>query len=160
MKFETKWRFFLSLFAVVLVLSSCGDDDPEKTQEELQLDKLRGTWAISSVENDGVDRTDEYPGLKITLSGTYTENGLYNLSSTATDWPSISPWKASDTWKFSTSNVNGVIVRQSDLLDLGYALSNSDSQLTIEFDYSGTGHNNGGRTESVGGHWEFTFTKQ
>lgn len=159
MKFETKWRFFLSLFAVVIVLSSCGGDDPEKSEEELQLDKLRGTWTMSSVENDDVDRTDEYPGMKITLSGTYTENGLYNLSSEATDWPSISPWKASDTWKFSPSNVTGIIVRQNDLLNLDYTLSNNDTQLTIEFDYGGQGYNNGGRTASVGGHWVFTFTK-
>lgn len=158
MKFVTKWRSLITLFAAVLVLSSCGGDDNEKSEEELQLDKLRGTWTLSSVQNDGVDRTDEYPNMSITLSGTYTSGGTYNLASVADEWPSISPWKATDTWKFAPDNVGTIIVRQIDLQAMNYSLSNSDNTLTIEFTYGGQGYNNG-RTESVGGNWKFTFTR-
>jgi hypothetical protein len=158
MKFQTKWRQFLTLFATILVLGACGGDDKEKSEEEVQLDKLRGSWTISSVDNDGLDRTDEYPGMKITLSGTYAEGGTYSLASTATDWPSISPWKKDDSWKFNSAAVSSVIVRLSDTVDLNYTLGNDDSQLTVEFDYSGPGFNNG-RVATVGGHWTFTFSR-
>jgi len=166
MKFVTKWLAFITLFAAILVLNGCGGDDPEKSEEEVQLDKLRGTWTMSSVENDGVDRSDEYPNMTVSFAGTFTSGGTYNFTSivddlnasTPDDWPSISPWKASDAWKFNTSTPSTLIVRQSDLQDMTYTLSNSDSQLSIEFNYSGPGFNNG-RTESVSGNWVFTFTK-
>ncbi|MEJ1237606.1 hypothetical protein WBG78_05745 [Chryseolinea sp. T2] len=158
MKFVTKWSSFITLFAAILVLSSCGGDDPEKSEEEVQLEKLKGTWTMASVQNDGVDRSDEYPGMKITLSGTYVSGGTYDLTSSATDWPSLSPWKASDKWKFNSANVSSIIVRVTDNLDMNYTLGNSDKQLTITFNYSGPGFNNS-RTSSVSGSWTFTFTK-
>ncbi|MGC3944846.1 MAG: hypothetical protein QM762_10070 [Chryseolinea sp.] len=158
MKFVTKWRSLIALFAAVLVLSSCGGDDNEKSEEEVQLDKLKGTWTMTSVENDGVDRSDEYPNMTMTLNGTYTSGGVYNLASNADEWPSISPWKADDTWKFNADTPTTIIIRQSDLQALNYTLTSSDSQLKIEFNYSGAGFNNG-RTSSVGGNWVFTFSK-
>jgi hypothetical protein len=158
MKFVTKWLSFITLFASLVALNGCGGDDPEKSEEEVQLDKLRGTWTMATVVNDGVDRSDEYTGMTMAIAGTFTTGGTYNYTSLATKWPSVSPWKASDNWKFNTSNFSGLIVRQSDLLDMNYALTNSDTGLKIEFDYTGTGFNNG-RTESVGGHWVFTFSK-
>jgi hypothetical protein len=158
MRFVTKWFSFITLFAAILVLNGCGGGDPEKSEEEVQLDKLRGTWTMVSVENDGVDRTDEYPGMKITLSGSYTEGGTYSLSSQATTWPSLSPWNATDTWKFNSATPSSLIVRVSDQVDMNYTLTNSDGQLRIEFDYSGAGFHNT-RTASVSGNWVFTFTK-
>ena len=158
MKFVSKWVLFTTLFAAILVLNGCGGDDPEKSEEEVQLDKLRGSWTMTSVDNGGVDRSDEYPGMKISLTGSYTEGGTYGLTSTATEWPSISPWSKDDTWKFNTATPSSIVVRQSDLTDLNYTLSNSDSQLRIEFNYSGDGFHNG-RTASVGGNWVFTFKK-
>ena len=157
MKFVTKWLSFITLFAAILVLTSCDKDDPEKSEEEVQLDKLRGTWTLASVVNDGVTRTDEYVDMTISISGTYTEGGAYNMSSQADEWPSLSPWKASDTFRFNTSDINEII-RQSDLQAMDYTLSNSDAQLVIEFDYGGPGFSNG-RTASVAGSWVFTFTK-
>ena len=158
MKFVTKWLSFITLFAAILVLTSCGGDDPEKSEEEVQLDKLRGAWTLTSVVNDGIDRTDEYVNMEINLTGTYTEGGVYNLTSTADEWPNLTPWNDNDTWKFNSSDVNGTIVRQSDLQDMDYELSNSDRQLVIEFQYGGPGFNNG-RTASVNGNWVFTFSK-
>lgn len=133
-----------------------GGDDPEKSQEELQLDKLKSTWTLQSA-NDGTDRTDEYPGMTVTISGTFSAGGTYNYSSTATSWPSVSPWNDVDTWKFKAGNLNA-IVRQSDLQEMAYVLSNGDKTLTISFNYQGPGFNNG-RTESVTGDWDFVFTR-
>jgi len=167
MKFLTKCRSMITLFAAVLVLGSCGSDGNEKSEEEVQLEKLKGTWTMTSVQNDGVDRSDEYPNMTLTLNGAYTENGTYNLASdvddndatTQNDWPSVSPWKAIDTWKFNADNASGIIIRQGDLQALNYTLASSDTQLTIDFNYGGPGFNNNSRTTSVNGNWKFTFSK-
>lgn len=158
MKFATKWLSFVTLLALAITLTNCGGDDNEKSEEELQLDKLKGSWTMTSVENDDVDRSDEYPNMQITLGGNFVTGGTYNLTSEADDWPSVSPWNDDDTWKFNPSSISSMIVRQSDLQDMNYTLSNSDQNLRIEFNYSGPGFNNG-RTASVSGNWVFTFTK-
>lgn len=158
MKHVSRLLSLLILVSAGLFYVGCdGGDDPEKSQEELQLDKLKATWTLQSA-NDGTDRTDEYPGMTVTISGTFSEGGTYNYTSDADSWPSVSPWKAIDTWKFKTGAVGSVIVRQSDLLDMNYSLSNGDKTLTISFNYTGTGFSNG-RTASVTGDWDFVFTR-
>jgi len=150
----------LSLFliaGIALLYIGC-DDDPKKSEEETQLDKLRGTWNIESVDNDGTSRTDEYPNMTLTISGTFTTAGLYQYTSDADEWPTVSPWKAEDGWKFKTADVARTITRQQDLIEMTYTLSNSDNTLTLDFNYSGAGFHNG-RTESVSGDWSFVFTK-
>jgi len=151
------------LFSLLILVSSgifyasCDGGGGEKSQEELQLDKLKATWTLQSA-NDGTDRTDEYPGMTVTISGTFTEGGTYNYSSTATSWPSVSPWEDNGTWKFKAGSVANAIIRQSDLQEMTYVLSNSDKTLTISFNYQGPGFNNG-RIESVTGDWDFVFTR-
>lgn len=151
------------LFSLILLVSAtisytgCSSSGGDKSTEELQLDKLKFTWTLQTA-NDGTDRTDEYPGMTVIISGTFSEGGTYNYTSTADSWPSISPWKADDTWKFNAGSVTSGIIRQSDLQEMNYNLTNSDKTLTIDFVYSGPGFNNG-RTESVEGNWEFVFTR-
>lgn len=152
----------LSLFILVsagIFYASCdGSEDPQQSQEETQLEKLKGTWNIQSVVNDATTRTDEYPGMTVTFAGTFSEGGTYNYTSDADSWPSVSPWKALDTWKFNAGSVGSILVRQSDLTPITYTLSNSDKTLELRFDYTGPGFNNG-RVESVAGEWIFTLTK-
>ncbi|MEJ7644476.1 MAG: hypothetical protein WKF87_07760 [Chryseolinea sp.] len=157
MKRITRLFSLLLMAGIALLYVGC-DDDPSKSEEETQLDKLRGTWNIQSVDNDGTSRTDEYPDMTVTISGTFTTGGIYSYTSDATSWPSVSPWKALDSWKFKSSDVLRTITRQSDLVDMTYTLSNSDNTLTIDFVYTGAGFNNA-RTESVSGDWSFVFTK-
>lgn len=157
MKHVARLLSLLLLVVAGIFYASCDDGNGEKSQEEIQLDKLKATWTLQSA-NDGTDRTDEYPGMTVTISGTFSENGTYNYSSDADSWPSISPWKAIDTWKFKSGSVTNTIIRQSDLQEMTYSLSNSDKTLTISFNYQGPGFNNG-RTESVDGDWDFVFTR-
>ena len=153
-------RFF-SLIVLVgagFFYASCDGDDNKKSEEELQLDKLRSTWTIQSVTNDATIRTDEYPGMTVTISGTFSEGGTYNYSSDADSWPSVSPWKAIDTWKFNPASIGNKIVRQSDLQEMTYVLSESDKKLQIDFNFQGQGFNNA-RTQSVTGNWTYVFTR-
>jgi hypothetical protein len=152
----------LSLFLLVsaaVFFSNCdGGDGPEKSEEELQLEKLKaGTWTLISA-SDGTDRTSEYPGMTLTYTGSFSAGGTYSHSSTATSWPSISPWEDTGTWKFVSGSASSKLIRLSDDVEMTYTLSNSDKQLSISFNYTGPGFNNA-RVESVEGDWVFTFTR-
>jgi hypothetical protein len=161
MKYAARLLTLLILVSAGLFYASCdGGGGDEKSQEELQLDKLIGTWTIQSVVNDGVDRTVDYPNMTVTIAGTFSEGGTYNYISDADSWPDLSPWKANDNWKFKSGNVGTIIVRQADLQDINYQLLNSDKTLNLSFDYPDTApgfHNS--RTESVAGNWIFIFTR-
>ena len=150
----------LLLVSATLFLSNCdGGDDPEKSEEELQLDKLKaGAWTLLSANNGGADRTSEYPGMTLTFDGTFNTGGTYSYTSSATSWPSTSPWEDAGSWKFVSGSVGSKILRLSDDVEMTYALSNSDKQLSLSFNYQGTGFNNG-RVEIVEGDWVFTFTR-
>lgn len=159
MKYVARLLSLSLLVSAGLFYASCdGGEDPGTSQEETQLNKLKGTWNIQSVVNDGTTRTDEYPGMTVTIAGTFVEGGTYNYTSDADSWPSVSPWKALDTWKFKSANVGSIVIRQSDLTEMTYTLSNSDKTLTLDFNYEGPGFNNG-RTETVTGNWVFVLTK-
>ncbi len=149
----------LILVSAGLLYSGCsGDDDPSKSEEEVQLDKLKvAQWTLQSA-NDGTDRTSEYPAMTLTFSGTFSAGGTYSYTSSATSWPSLSPWKKDDTWKFQAGSVTSTVVRLSDDQVMTYSLTNSDKQLSISFTYSGPGFFNG-RVESVDGPWTFVFTR-
>lgn len=151
--------YLLLLVSVAVFNSSCdNDDDPGKTEEELQLDKLKAaTWQLISA-NDGTDRTSEYPGMTLTYSGSFSNGGTYAYSSSATSWPSASPWKKDDSWKFVAGSVNSKLIRLSDDTEMTYTLTNSDKQLTLTFEYAGPGFNNA-RVEEVEGTWVFTFER-
>ena len=152
--------FFLSLLVGVTIFSSScdNDDDPGKTEEETQLEKLKAApWQLISA-NDGTDRTSEYPGMTLTYSGSFSTGGTYAYTSSATSWPSASPWKQNDSWKFVAGSTSRKLIRLSDDTEMTYALSNSHKQLTLTFDYAGPGFNNG-RVEEVEGQWVFTFTR-
>ena len=160
MKNGSRLLFLLMLFSIGIFSVSCDEGGEDTTEEETQLNKLKGTWTLQSVNNDGDDRTDEYPGMTLTISGTYSSGGTYNYTSVATSWPSVSPWNDIDTWKFKSDAVTTVVVRQSDLQNMTYQLSNNDNTLQVSFDYpsSEPGFNNG-RVEKVDGSWSFTFSK-
>jgi hypothetical protein len=150
----------LILVSAFLSYTGCSKKDNNQSEEETQLNKLKSDqWTLTSAA-DPSDRTAEYPGMKLTISGNFSEGGTYQYTSTATSWPSVSPWKKDDSWKFQAGAVGSIIVRQADLQVMNYTLSNSDKTLTLNFVYpdSGPGFNNG-RTESVAGNWTFVFTR-
>jgi hypothetical protein len=66
MKYAARLLSLLILVSASLFYASCdGGGGDEKSEEELQLDKLKGTWTIQTVTNDGTTRTDEYPNITI-----------------------------------------------------------------------------------------------
>jgi hypothetical protein len=157
MKVMHRMLSVLVALAMAVSLTNCDDDKGGgKSEEEAQLEKLVGTWTLTSATLDGDSRTTDFPGLTLTLSGTFTQGGTYSYSFTGTR-PNPSPWPESGTWKFD-SNPNSQIIRLNDSQKMNYSLGNGNSQLTIEFNYQGGGFA-GGRVEEVNGNWQFVFTK-
>jgi hypothetical protein len=150
----------LLLVSAAVFFSNCdGGDDPQKTEEEIQLEKFEaGQWTIQTVTNDGVNRTTEYPGMTLSFTGTFATGGTYQYSSNATSWPAMSPWEKSGTWKFVSGSVGSKIIRLTDDVEMTYAFTNSDKQLSLTFNYTGGGFDNG-RVEKVEGAWSFIFTR-
>jgi hypothetical protein len=159
LKMKVIHRVLSLLVAVAIAVSftNCGEDGGgSKSEEEVQLGKLVGTWTLSSATLDGDVRTSDFPGLTLTLSGTFSQGGTYAYSFTGTR-PNPSPWPENGTWKFD-ANPNSQIIRLNDNQKMNYTLGNGNAQLTIEFNYQGGGFA-GGRIEEVNGNWQFVFTK-
>lgn len=148
----------LSLLAVVAVLSTytgCKSKDPDPEPiADVQFTKLAKTWKVSTVSFDGTDRTADYTGFQLVISGT---KGTPPFSYTTTGRPSLSPWKASGTWEFGSA-VETQIIRDkgsvADELAINYTVT--ESTLTLTFDFDGDGYT--ARTGEVQGPWIFTFT--
>lgn len=163
MKHLARLLSLLILVSAGFFYAGCSKSDSDPSEEETQLNKLKSDqWTLTSAK-DPSDRTSEYPGMKLTIAGTFSEGGVYTYTSSvtpATSWPTVSPWKKSSDWKFQPGKISSQIVRIADGQVMDYNLSNSDKTLTIHFVYAGTGfNNNSGRVEEVEGDWTFVFTR-
>lgn len=149
----------LSLVALVLGLitfSNCGDDPPPAPPvADVQFDKLAKTWKITSAELDGVDidlTTAGYADFQLALSGT---KGSPPFNYTTTARPSLSPWKASGKWEFGTAPETEMIRDKGTADELPMTYTVTESTLTINFTFNGTGYT--ARTGVVKGNWVYTF---
>ncbi|HEY9009288.1 hypothetical protein [Ohtaekwangia sp.] len=170
MKHLARLLSLLILVSAGIFFASCGGGGGnDKTEEELQLDKLKGTWTLteSSVKFGG-STDDRFDGsaLKLTIAGTYSAGGKYTYSLTTSKQVNASPWKGAGNWKFNPAAVSSNIIRLdsefgdgSQDVSITYSLSSDAKTLTMDFTYSGTGYVLGARTESVSGDWTFVFTK-
>ena len=163
MKHLARTLSLLILVSAGLFFANCGGTDPNPaSEEETQLNKFKASgaaWTITDA-NDGTDRKDEYTGAKVTFSGTFSAGGTYSYTTTAPTpgWTNPSPWKKDANWKFKSGSVGNKIIRTDDTQEMGYAFSNGDKTLTITFNYTGTGFNNG-RINSVAGDWTYVLTR-
>jgi hypothetical protein len=177
MKIASRILSLVILVVITTVYVGCKkDDDNEKTEEQMQLDKLRGEWIIVSA-NDSNDRTGDFIDdsdplnpikMKLTLGGNYAEGGTYNYSVTGPR-PTPSPWPASGTWKFGTRKLSELIrdpttqaSTSGDEIPMGYSLTENGTDTILEIEFTvPEGHQGweGGRISSVEGGWRFTFTK-
>lgn len=145
--------------AATLLMNCDSGGSDEKSVEEVQLDKLKGNWAMSSVELDGTDRSSDFTNFVLNLSGTYSNstNPTYNFSVSGSR-PNPSPWPATGTWRFG-DNPETTILRLVENPPLSISYQQNGSQLSMSFTFTGAGYA-GGRVGEVEGNWEFVFTKQ
>ena len=161
MKISFRVLSLLILVVLSTFYAGCKKDEPDPdTEEKKQLDKLLGSWTLQSA-NDGSDRTADFPGLVLSLSGNYKEGGIYNYSFTGTR-PDPSPWPQSGTWKFGTNKATEMIRDPNSSSEIPMTYEVTASELIIRFNIpDGSSGWEGGtsRIKSVVGNWVFTFTR-
>ena len=146
----------LSLIALTLVMSvviiSCKKTTTTpKTDEELQIEKLTGTWVLDSSEPlpvtiDGNDPSQDWTGFTLTYgSKTYSTNTSASLGDVSV-WPS-----GAGTWDFG-ANVSTLV--RDDGVEITVTVT--DTSLQLQFDYSDTG----GRLNGIVGNWVFKMVPQ
>ncbi|HEY3403097.1 MAG TPA: hypothetical protein VGK59_06910 [Ohtaekwangia sp.] len=169
MKHLARLLSLLVLVGAGFFFTNCGSDGgggDEKSEQEIQYDKLKGLWTVQTVDLDGDSWNDEFAGGELSLtSDSFSENGEFGYSFTVDGGVDTSPWPGNGSWKFNTSNPSNTIIRLDsekgfDDLTMGYELSNSDETLEITFNLpDGVSFTIAGRTASVEGNWTFVFTK-
>lgn len=160
MKLLTRTLSLLTIASLTLFFANCGGDDGNgKSEEEVQLGKLKKTWKIVSAELKGVDRKADFTGFTLEFDGTYDKNaepGDYPYNYTVSgNRPPIGPWPESGFWEFG-GNPETLIVRD-DEIGIFYSI-NSNEQLTLTFTCPEGGcQYPGNRTSQVVGTWEFVL---
>lgn len=155
MKHLARLMSLLVLVSAGIFFANCdGGNDPGKTEEEKQLDKLAGNWTVTGMSFEGsTARQDEFLGANLNIST--------NKEFTFTNDTQIeaSPWPDNSEWEFG-ANVLSDMTRfdpDSEEVPLTYEVDGTTLTITIA-NYSGAGWAIG-RTKSVDGDWEFTFLK-
>jgi hypothetical protein len=156
-------KIFLLLLAsiitfVLITLPGCGSKttDPEPTELEKYKTLLTGgKWSPSSATNwvivNGVDVSELFKDFTIS----FTETG-YTTTGTTPVWP------RTDTWKFKTEasvkqGVANIVIRNSDGSEITIeSLDEKSMKVTLFWNQETT---DPGRTSSVEGKHEFTFSK-
>jgi hypothetical protein len=159
MKLLTRILSLLILATFATFYMGCGGDNGDgQTEEEKQFNKLKSTWALESA-NDGTVRTADFPGLVLTISGSFAQGGTFQYSFTGTR-PQPSPWPASGIWRFGTKPATELILNDGDdEFDATYEVTATSLEISFTIPDQHPGFA-GGRVQSVKGPWTFIFTKQ
>lgn len=151
MKSIAKIFVLLALSAVLLTYSSCDNTKPPTpTDEELQLEKLTGTWKATSVKKDNVVQAG-YTNFTLTLSGTV---GATSFGYTTAGRPPLSPWLSSGNWTFDTDPLTSVIRDKGTVDELKITYTVTETTLQLTYNFQGTGY---ARAGNVKGQWVMTF---
>jgi hypothetical protein len=136
-----------SILYLTLVLLSCGPDDPQPTQTDIELAKealTSGPWKVKTVTVDGVDKTSLYGNLALSFTATsYSATGGGAL------------WPASGTWSFADES--GKTITRSDGLSITIEQATKE-KLALKLSWAKTTLG-AGRVESVSGSHTFSFEK-
>lgn len=144
-------RIHAFLLVATLLVACDGDDGGGSSLIDAQIQKLTGSWHVTSVKADDVARGDfEDFILSITPLASHQK-----LSYVITENPYVTPWPSTATGHFTfyAAQPDKFLVREDDVL-VEYAVS--ETALTMRFTYQG---DEGGRIAGVGGEWEFVFEK-
>jgi hypothetical protein len=153
MKHLSRLLSLLILVSAGVFFANCGGgggEDPNPQQEA--LDKLVGTWTVSSATLNGSPKA-EFEDAKLNITSAKVFNFTQDVGSI-----DASPWPASVSWDFG-SDINTTITRKDAGGNIPLTYSVSGNTLTIHIDdYTGESYAIG-RVESVEGDWVFTFSK-
>lgn len=154
MKLAVRFCSLLVLASVALFYISCDNgDSPGKSDRDAQIEKLNGTWKITTNDNvtlDGGATGEDYTNFTLTLNG---QQGNNAIPYTASNVPETSVWSSAGTLTFGT-NVLQDLTRE-DGVSITYSVN--ETTLVMQFNYAGDPL---GRVRNVEGDWRFTFARQ
>lgn len=143
MKIQKPMLIANALFAVglLMVISSC--EKPKVVPESERVTSLMKsrTWRIQSVKIDGISDAS-FNGM--TLSFT---TATYSTTNGGVVWPAIGAWTFSDQTGKSIKRNDGLVITIDSISDKILVLSLNWANTTL----------GGGRNDSVGGKYVFTF---
>lgn len=159
MNLSLKSASILTVFAIILVLSGCkkknaDPDIPEKTA----LAALSKTWNIVSAHLDNTDRTDDFAGFSLSISGTFNSSepsGPYNFSVSGSR-PTPSPWPQSGSWSFGSNPQSNIIRNEIPDGTVAISYNISNGTLTLEFECQDCNYASA-RVDAVAGVWTFVL---
>ena len=135
----------LMLACGLLVISSC-DGSEESTAEEEFLRKLSGTWALRQVQLNGMDMTDYFPDMTLTVNADETYSVLHPVSPI---------WPAGGTYTLQASANADLfdILRSDGVLITVTELSGNMLRYTVPYESAS------GRMNEISGDYEFTMER-
>lgn len=137
----------ITLAFAALILSACGNDPKEPTEEELFQDKLNHTWTLTTgqVTADGVDVTEAFASMTVT----FTSDKHYTTAH------GVAPiWPAAGTFKLEKSSNNLYDILRDDGMQI-QVLALTDKSITLSLQYAYTG----GRSGRVSGNYRFIMNR-
>src|SRR5688572_23692778 len=153
MKHLSRLLSLLILVSAGLFFTNCGGgggEDPDPAEE--QLNKLVGTWTVTSATLNGTAKA-EFTGAQLTITSGKQFNFIKDAGTI-----DASPWPASVGWDFG-ADVTTNITRHDATGSIAVEYTVSGSSLTMKLnDYAGTAYDIA-RVKSVEGDWVFNFTK-
>jgi len=152
MKSIAKTFILLALAAVLLTYSSCDNTKPPTpTDQEVQLEKLTGTWKATSVKKDNVDQAG-YGNFALTIEGVI---GASSFGYSTSGRPSLSPWPSSGKWIFDVDPITSIVRDDGTVDELNMTYTVTETTLQVTFNFQGTGY--AGRVDNVKGQWVMDF---
>ncbi len=131
-------------FLALVIFASCGGDDPvdEKSDGQLQAERMDGTWTIANVQFDTQERNDTW-GTSFTITFDDATEGAegvwggdFTTSGHSTDEPdALEVWPATGTWDFlGTSLAETQTFVRNDGVEVDVAVTASTIVLTFTVD--------------------------
>jgi hypothetical protein len=134
-----------SLLCLLLVMASCGGDEPSQPETERIRELLtNGLWSIQSVRVDNTDQTTLYQNLSLAFS-----DGNFTAIAGGTVWPTSGTWSFTDDTAKTILRSDGVTITLEEL-------TSDRLVLNLDWDVTTIG---AGKSESIQGAHVFTFTK-
>ena len=154
MKIAARILSLMVLVALATFYVSCGGDGGnEKSDTDVQIEKLNGTWKVSSVTQDGAAPALNHDAMTLTSQGTAGNTTISFNVSGRPQGPSA--WAPSGNLTFG-SNVKQNLTRD-DNVSINYSVT--ETTLVMDFTFNRDPYQ-AGRVSSVQGSWHFEFTKQ
>ena len=133
------------------IIISCGENggkDPDPEPTTTTLDKLQGTWNLSSVNHDGSDVTSDFIGFNIVISNTN-----YSITNGGVAWS-----ESSGSMVINGGDNASIIEVMGGNKNISIKFSNEDKTLELSFNVPNT-ILGGGRLSGLAGNYVFTLTK-